>query len=103
MHPGHRTILTPVQVCDAMPPAIVVAAGHFPAKYWLNGYFHNLLLIKDGSGRARIAWVAGTRSQKQSLGATMLRRMLTSKIHRATVTRIDVDYEGSITVDAALM
>ena len=33
----------------------------------------------------------------------MLRRMLTSKIHRATVTRIDLDYEGSITVDAALM
>ncbi len=33
----------------------------------------------------------------------MLRRMLRSKIHRATVTRIDLDYEGSITVDAALM
>jgi aspartate 1-decarboxylase len=33
----------------------------------------------------------------------MLRRMLTSKIHRATVTRIDLDYEGSITVDAALI
>src|SRR5262249_44215293 len=33
----------------------------------------------------------------------MLRRMLTSKIHRATVTRTDLDYEGSITVDVALM
>ncbi len=33
----------------------------------------------------------------------MLRRMLKSKIHRATVTRIDLEYEGSITVDAALM
>ena len=33
----------------------------------------------------------------------MLRRMLKSKIHRATVTRIDLDYEGSITVDVALM
>ncbi len=33
----------------------------------------------------------------------MLRRMLRSKIHRATVTQIDLDYEGSITVDAALM
>jgi len=33
----------------------------------------------------------------------MLRRMLKSKIHRATVTRTDLDYEGSITVDAALM
>ena len=33
----------------------------------------------------------------------MLRRMLRSKIHRATVTRIDLEYEGSITVDVALM
>lgn len=33
----------------------------------------------------------------------MLRRMLKSKIHRATVTRTDLDYEGSITIDAALM
>jgi len=33
----------------------------------------------------------------------MLRRMLSSKIHRATVTRTDLDYEGSITVDAALL
>ena len=33
----------------------------------------------------------------------MLRRMLRSKIHRATVTRIDLAYEGSITVDVALM
>jgi aspartate 1-decarboxylase len=29
--------------------------------------------------------------------------MLRSKLHRATVTRTDLDYEGSITVDAALM
>jgi len=29
--------------------------------------------------------------------------MLRSKIHRATVTRIALDYEGSITVDVALM
>jgi len=29
--------------------------------------------------------------------------MLSSKIHRATVTRTDLDYEGSITVDAALL
>jgi aspartate 1-decarboxylase len=34
---------------------------------------------------------------------TMLRRMLKSKIHRATVTCTDLDYEGSITVDVALM
>jgi len=29
--------------------------------------------------------------------------MLRSKIHRAIVTQIDLDYEGSITVDDALM
>lgn len=33
----------------------------------------------------------------------MLRRMLKSKIHRAIVTRTDLEYEGSITIDAALM
>jgi aspartate 1-decarboxylase len=33
----------------------------------------------------------------------MLRTMLKSKIHRATVTQADVDYVGSITVDADLM
>jgi aspartate 1-decarboxylase len=33
----------------------------------------------------------------------MLRRMLKSKIHRATVTDANVEYEGSITIDAALM
>ncbi len=33
----------------------------------------------------------------------MLRRMLKSKIHRATVTDADIAYEGSITIDRALM
>jgi len=32
-----------------------------------------------------------------------LRTMLKSKIHRATVTGADLDYEGSITIDEALM
>ena len=32
-----------------------------------------------------------------------LRRMLKSKIHRATVTEADLHYEGSITIDQALM
>lgn len=31
------------------------------------------------------------------------RTMLKSKIHRATVTEADVDYAGSITIDAAVM
>ena len=32
-----------------------------------------------------------------------MRTMLKSKIHRATVTGADIDYEGSITVDPILM
>src|SRR5881227_1696353 len=33
----------------------------------------------------------------------MMRTMLKSKIHRATVTQADLHYVGSVTVDAALM
>lgn len=33
----------------------------------------------------------------------MLRNMLKSKIHRATVTDANLDYEGSLTVDKTLM
>ncbi len=33
----------------------------------------------------------------------MLRHFLLGKIHRATVTRADLDYVGSITIDVALM
>ena len=33
----------------------------------------------------------------------MHRTMLKSKIHRATVTGADVDYEGSVTIDADLL
>src|SRR4051812_24521772 len=33
----------------------------------------------------------------------MRRSMLKSKIHRATVTHADVDYEGSVTLDSDLM
>ena len=33
----------------------------------------------------------------------MLRTMMKSKIHRATVTQADLDYVGSVTLDAALM
>jgi len=33
----------------------------------------------------------------------MLRLMLRSKIHRATVTEADLNYEGSITIDEELM
>ena len=33
----------------------------------------------------------------------LLRQMLKSKIHRATVTEADVNYIGSITIDSALL
>jgi aspartate 1-decarboxylase len=33
----------------------------------------------------------------------MRRVMFKSKIHRATVTEADLDYEGSVTIDASLM
>jgi aspartate 1-decarboxylase len=33
----------------------------------------------------------------------MFRKLLKSKIHRATVTRSDLNYEGSIAVDADLL
>ena len=33
----------------------------------------------------------------------MMRMMMKSKIHRATVTQADLDYVGSVTLDAALM
>ena len=33
----------------------------------------------------------------------MRRRMLKSKLHRAVVTATDVDYEGSLSIDPALM
>jgi aspartate 1-decarboxylase len=32
-----------------------------------------------------------------------MRRMFKSKIHRATVTQADLDYEGSLTIDANLL
>jgi len=33
----------------------------------------------------------------------MLRAFLRSKIHRATVTHVDIDYEGSLSIDEDLM
>ena len=33
----------------------------------------------------------------------MMRRMLKSKIHRATVTEANVEYEGSVTIDRDLL
>jgi aspartate 1-decarboxylase len=36
-------------------------------------------------------------------GERRMRTMLKSKIHRARVTQVDLDYQGSITIDRALM
>src|SRR5262249_58289322 len=36
-------------------------------------------------------------------GGIMLREMLRAKVHRATVTETNVNYEGSLTLDAHLM
>ncbi len=48
--------------------------------------------------------VAWTRSGAgRDLEAMMRRTLLKSKIHRATVTHADLEYEGSITLDAGLM
>lgn len=33
----------------------------------------------------------------------MMRRMFLGKIHRATITHADLEYEGSVTIDADLM
>jgi len=33
----------------------------------------------------------------------MTRKMMRAKIHRATVTQADVEYEGSVTIDSRLM
>src|SRR4051794_31012423 len=43
-----------------------------------------------------------TPAYNESTEATM-RFMFKSKIHRAVVTQADVDYEGSITIDASLL
>ena len=41
--------------------------------------------------------------QKGEGNTMMYRTLLKSKIHRAVVTGADLDYEGSLTVDSALM
>lgn len=45
------------------------------------------------------------RNKKSSKGASQLpiRKMLRGKIHRATVTGANLNYEGSITIDKTLM
>jgi len=39
----------------------------------------------------------------RNFGGSMLRSILLSKIHRATITQTDLEYVGSITIDAQLL
>ena len=64
----------------------------------------------DGAGAARPGRMGGRRaadrqSHPESRGNRPMttRKMMRAKIHRATVTQADVDYEGSITIDRRLM
>src|SRR6266581_5906704 len=43
------------------------------------------------------------RSFRPGRRATMRRTLFKSKIHRATVTHADLEYEGSVTIDGQLM
>jgi aspartate 1-decarboxylase len=45
----------------------------------------------------------GDEGEKKGSSENMNRTLLRSKIHRATVTDANVDYEGSITIDSDLM
>ena len=44
-----------------------------------------------------------TNTAQRAAGRMLMRTMLRGKIHRATVTRADLDYVGSISIDEALM
>ncbi len=75
--------------------------------------------IEGGRARERSGWPTGSggigaaeRAERASSGRApgivwrtrpMMRKMLRAKIHRATVTQANVDYEGSITIDRRLM
>lgn len=43
------------------------------------------------------------KESKHHLGVQMLRQILLSKLHRATVTECDINYNGSIKIDEALL
>jgi aspartate 1-decarboxylase len=56
------------------------------------------------AGITRSLWLAWTRPDAgRDLEAAMRRTLFKSKIHRATVTQADLEYEGSITLDSELM
>jgi len=58
----------------------------------------------------RVFWLSGRSNCRASAlrggvakGEAKMRTMLKSKIHRATVTGADINYEGSVTLDPVLM
>jgi aspartate 1-decarboxylase len=46
------------------------------------------------------SWKASLETNRED---RLMRNMLACKIHRATVTEVNIDYEGSITIDSDLM
>jgi aspartate 1-decarboxylase len=49
------------------------------------------------------AAAGGRRADAEGAADPMMRIMMKSKIHRATVTQADLDYVGSVTLDSSLM
>jgi aspartate 1-decarboxylase len=49
------------------------------------------------------AWRIAHRANRIALYSAMRRTLCKSKIHRATITGADLNYEGSLTLDRALM
>ncbi len=56
-------------------------------------------MFRASPGWTRTARAATVRSHRPPMKLSVFK----SKIHRATVTHADRDYEGSVTIDAALM
>ena len=65
----------------------------------LRGYIDRLDVAPGGEIRI-VDYKTGRAPREEK---RMMRNMLKSKIHRATVTDADLNYDGSITVDAGLM
>ena len=59
--------------------------------------------LTTGAGASMIIYWPGPFHLAGTCGVFMLRHLLLSKIHRATVTRADLHYAGSITLDPLLI
>ena len=90
-------LLGPPPARGRRPHADRRAAGHNEAA----GQHRHRHRSSDGHRRASPGPVR--RKSRIALEELMLRTMLKSKIHRATVTQADLHYVGSVTIDADLM